>query len=103
MEQGEREAVIEFNATHVGITRDLEEFLKEGQQRGFLNKSTSICVLLIQLVGPLSLLVRSKNTAKKYLGISVLNEKFRRELVQSIISCVASEGEHSSNVSQEEC
>lgn len=85
LEQGNRIAEATFNESHTTLLSHLEIFLKMGQKKGFVNKDTDIRVLLIQLIGPLNFLVRSVKSAKKQMAISLADEKFREELIESLV------------------
>ncbi len=76
----------EFGVAYSGLLKSFTRFLKEAHDKGFIREISDIRTVPLQLLSPLTALVRSKKSAAKYLNVSLDDPKFRAALVQDLVA-----------------
>lgn len=88
LEQGFDGAESEFEVAFSNVIECFEKFLDAGKQKGFISKTKDVHVTTVQLFGPLTALVKTRNSTFKYLGVSIEDKVFREKLVKSLVEGV---------------
>jgi len=76
----------EFGVAYSGLLKSFTRFLKEAHAKGFTREMKDVRTIALQLLAPLTVLVRSKKSAAKYLNVSLDDPKFRAALVQDLVT-----------------
>lgn len=86
LEQGFDGAEKQYEVAFSGLLKSFIKFLKNAQEKKFIRETTDIRVVVAHLLCPLTSIAKSKNSAAKYLGVTLEDREFRDALVKDLVS-----------------
>ncbi len=85
LEQGSEGADEAFAAAYLEMIECLASFLKGAQAKNIISAEKDLRVLVLQLMSPLTAMVRSERSLSKYLKISLHDVEFCDELIKELV------------------
>jgi len=86
LEQGFDGAEKQFEVAYMGLLKRFIKYMEEAQKKNFIRDTKDIRTVTVYLLGPLTSLVRSRNSAAKYLGVTLEDQTFRDALIGDLVS-----------------